>query len=227
MRQISMLQVIAAFPAARKLVGCRLIAALVLMLGTGLVRAQVRIEIPEDAPAGPPFYARVDRGVQTGIVPHTEEWGAVVFYRPATCVPPQFNLLNFFDVPGAFFCQPLAVEGFAVFPNAPPPVDIAPMQAKWYGLGAVSVWFASWPEIQAAAADDVLTLSELSVMSSLMRGTADFYRETLHPDPILPDDGSVQPKLTIVAHGTLEDGRRFSLSHSGNQSNYQTNISFD
>ncbi len=210
----------------RPVVSC-LIVAIALVLGTDLAPAQVRIEIPEDAPDGPPFYARVERSVHTDVVPHTDAWGAVVFYRPFACVPPEFNLLNFFDVPGAFFCQPLSVEGFVVFRNAPPPVDIAPMQAKWHGLGAVSVWFASWPEIQAAAADDVLTVNELIGMSSLLRGTADFFRETLHPTSILPDDGAVQPKLTIVARGTLEDGRRFSLSHSGNAGTLQTNISFD
>jgi hypothetical protein len=136
-------------------------AGLLALVGAAPAYAQVRTEFPEHDP-GPPFYARVERSsVHTEIVPHTEDWGAVVFYRALYCVPAEFNLLDLFDIPAAFFC-PLTIEGFEVWRNGPPPEDLAPMQAKFNGLGAVPVWFVSWPELQAAVADDVLTLAELA-----------------------------------------------------------------
>ena len=186
----------------------------------GSAQAQVRTQIPEEDP-GPPFYARVERSsVHTQIVPHTDEWAAIVFYRSPACVPPNFNLMDLFNVPGAFFCQ-LTIEGFEIWRNGPPPVDFAPMQAKFNGLGAVPVWFVSWSELQAAIADDVLTITELQTLSSLQKGTATFFRETLHPT-----GGANQPKLSITARGTLEDGRIFQLHHSGSVATVQTTISF-
>ncbi len=195
-----------------------MLAAFIMLAGSS--QAQVRTQIPEADP-GPPFYARVEKSsVHTQIVPHTNEWAAIVFYRSPACVPPNFNLMDLFDIPGAFFCE-LTIEGFEVWRNAPPPVDAAPMQARFNGLGAVPVWFVSWTELQAGVADGVLTITELQSMSSLQMGTATFFRETLHPT-----DGARQPKITIVAHGTLEDGRTFQLHHSGNVGTRQTTISF-
>lgn len=196
-------------------------AAALVALGTIPAWAQVRTPFPEED-AGPPFYARVERSsVHTEIVPHTGEWGAVIFYRLPSCVPPAFNLLDVFDVPGAFFC-PLTIEGFEVWRHGPPPADLAPMQARFNGLGAVPVWFASWVELQQAASDDVLTIGELLALPSLQTGNALFFRETLHAT-----GGAIQPKLTMVAIGTLGDGQSFYLHHSGGPGGRQTRISFD
>ena len=38
-----------------------------------------------------PFYARTIEG---------QKWTSVIFYRPPGCVPRDFNLVSFFDVPG-------------------------------------------------------------------------------------------------------------------------------
>ena len=67
--------------------------------GEGLVR----LSIP-DADPGPPFYARV--GLQ---VFDDGEWVAIPIYRSRPCIPPGFNLLEFFHFPeaagpGAFAC---------------------------------------------------------------------------------------------------------------------------
>lgn len=51
--------------------------------------------------------------------------------------------------------------------------------ANLHGLGAVPVWFVSWPEMQAALADDVLTV--LLSLPSLRIGSASFFKETQHP----------------------------------------------
>jgi hypothetical protein len=182
--------------------------------------AQVRTEIPTEDP-GPPFYARVERqAVHTDIVPHTDEWAAVVFYRDPACVPADFNLMDLFHVPNAFFCG-LTIDGFEIWRNGPPPIDFAPMMAEFRGLGSVPIWFVSWPELQAAVADDTLTITELAAMDSLVVGTATNFHETLHPT-----DGARNPSLIMTAKGTLSDGRTFRLQHSGNRGGIQTNISF-
>lgn len=184
------------------------------------VNGQVRTEIPGEDP-GPPFYARVERqAVHTEIVPHTDEWAAVVFYRNPACVPADFNLMDLFHVPNAFFCG-LTIDGFEIWRNGPPPIDPAPMMAEFNGLGAVPIWFVSWPELQAAVADDTLTMTELSAMDSLIVGSATNFHETLHPT-----GGAKNPKLIMTASGTLSDGRTFRLQHSGSQGGIQTNISF-
>ena len=70
---------------------------------------------------------------------------------------------------------------------------------------------ATYVEVQAAVADDVLTITELEAMASLQKGSASLFRETLHPSA-----GALNYQLTMVASGTLEDGRRFGLSHLEN-----------
>jgi hypothetical protein len=162
---------------------------------TGVARAQVRLDIPEQDP-GPPFYARI----RTGFVPHTDQWAAIIFYRQPGCVPPAFNLLNLFNPPAAFGC-PLTVDGFAIYDEAPVPPGAAPKLAKLFGLGAVPVWFVSWPELQSAMGDGVLTITELAALPSLRIASATLFRETLQPGPLPAGGGAQVPKMTIVASG--------------------------
>lgn len=193
-----------------------LLAALAVCatIGMGSVpdaRAAVRTVIPGEDP-GPPFYARIERpyaGGEPGGTIHSDEWAAIVFYRSPACVPPDFNLLDFFDVPAAFGCA-LTVEGFEVWANGGPPADEAPLHALLRGTGNVPVWFVSWPALQAAMADDVITISELSGMPSLRKGHASYFHETLHPT------GGAERgnKLEINASGTLVDGGAFRLHAS-------------
>jgi len=145
-----------------------------------------------------PFYARTDPPL-----PHTTEWGAIIFYRPPDCIPPDFNLLSFFD-PAAFACQPYTTDGFAIWKNGPE-TDPAPVQSKLFGLGAVPVWFVSWPALEGATADGVLTIGELESLSPLI-GSASFYEETLHPS-----GGNHPSMIESVARGTLADGRSFEM----------------
>jgi hypothetical protein len=190
------------------------------LLSTGTASAQIRTVIPDENP-GPPFYARIEReSVNTVSVPHTEQWAAIVFYRSPSCVPPDFNLMDIIHIPGAFGCS-LTIDGFAIFRNGPPPIDLAPMMVMLKGTGAVPIWFVSWPELQAAAADDELTIIELMAMDSLIVGTADTFHETLHPT-----GGAVNPRIVITARGTLSDGRTFHLQHTAGNNVAQTNISF-
>jgi hypothetical protein len=153
--------------------------------------------------ANPPFYARVERPFTI----HTDQWAAIVFYRPPACVPGGFNLLDFFDIPGAFFCGPLTVEGREMRKDSEP--SAAPFQALLKGLGAVPVWLVSWADMQAALADDVLTRVELESLPSLVTGTAFTFAEMLQPIPT-----RVPSRLVINAGGTLTDGRSFRLHYT-------------
>lgn len=204
----------------RKFYGSLALSAFIFAGLTATAAAQIRTEIPTEDP-GPPFYARIERqAAHTEIAPHTDEWAAIVFYRSPECVPPDFNLMDLFHVPQAFACQ-LTIDGFEIWRNGPPPIDFAPMMAVFRGTGSVPIWFVSWPQLQAAVADDNLTLTELMAMDSLIVGSANQFHETLHPT-----DGAVNPRLVITARGTLSDGRSFDLQHTGGNNRAQTNISF-
>ena len=179
------------------------VGALAMTSALGSVPASANVRIADDLV---PAYARIAAGPVTGGVEevfHTEDWAVIPFYRPPGCVPAGFNLLDFFDIPGAFFCGPQTVQTTTIWRNGPG-IDDAPIMAKSRGLGAMPVWFVSWPELEAAIADGELTISELGSLPSLLIGTASFYTETLHPGQ------AAQVPLTVfVARGTLEDGRSF------------------
>src|SRR5262245_53037929 len=130
-----------------------------------------------------------------------DEWAAIAFYRPPSSVPAEFNLLDTIDF--AALDQPLSVDGFAVFKDL---ADPAPKVAQARGNGAVPIWFVSTAELQAATADGILTIGELSALPSLRTGTATRYYEQNHIVGIHPVS-----HLTIMAQGTLDDGGSFSL----------------
>jgi hypothetical protein len=163
--------------------------------------AAIRTEFPSAEDPGPPFYARLEPGfvIQDG------NTVAIPFYRLPSCVPPSFNLLNFFDIPGAFFCG-LTVQGFDIWRNGPPPADLGPTHSEMRGLGAVPILFLSSSDLTAAKADGILTIGELMGLPSLRVGEADFYRETLHPEGV-----AQVPTKTIVALGRLAGGGAFQI----------------
>ena len=170
------------------------IVSLLLVVTPGAY-ANVRTEGGGDVP----FYARIERGE----IYHTDEWAAIVFYRPPECVPDDFDLLDFYDF-SAFDCAPPTTDGFFIWSGEP--WLSAPIQIHLHGLGAVPVWFVSWPELQDAIADDSLTMPELEGMPSLLTGSASFYKETLHPT-----GGAQIPMINFVAHGSLESGQSFKV----------------
>lgn len=182
-----------------------IVAAIAIALSAGAMPAAANVRI-DDTPV--PFYARISGPAVVGgdgQVLHTDEWAAIPFYRPPECVPADFNLLDFFDIPGAFACGPQTVQTATVWRNGPE-TDEGPIHARSFGLGAVPVWFVSLPELEAAIADGELTIGELGALPSLILGEATFYSETLHPLPFAQND-----RLVIVARGSLEDGRTFQL----------------
>lgn len=173
------------------------------------------VAFPEEAP-GPPYYARIS----SDGAPQTEQWAAIIFYRDPSCVPSNFNLLEFFDIPRAFGC-PLTIEGFEIWENGPGQ-DPAPILVKSRGLGAVPVWFISPQELDAAMADGVLTIGELSALPSVQVGAAHRFQEVLHPT-----QAARNGKLTITASGSSSNGRTFQLQVSASRNTPRhVNITF-
>ena len=119
--------------------------------------------------------------IERGLALHDGPSAAVLFYRDPTCVPEDFNLLDgqdlvgFPDSPRAFTC-PLTVDGFGVWKQGPP-VDLVPQHVLTRGTGAVPVWFMAWSELDAAMADDVVTMGELRALASLRVGYAIHFEE--------------------------------------------------
>lgn len=178
----------------RRLIG---VALTLVVLGVAApVQAQIHLNVPEDIE--PPVYAALDRG----FLPHTEEWAVVVFYRTPECVPTDFNLLDFFDLTDRPFLCALHIESRTNWVSLDDPY---PAESFLWGTGAVPVWFVRWPELQAAVADDVLTVGELAALPSLLVGSASFFHESVRND-IRGQRGGNE---ALVASGTLADGRSF------------------
>jgi hypothetical protein len=191
--------------------------ALGATVGAVLLQAAVRVNFPSEVP-GPPFYAFLERP-PLGEIFRDGDWAAIPFVRDPSCIPPTFNLLDTNDLvpafgnvgpPRAFLCA-LTVNGFAIFKNGPPPIDPAPIQTYYSGLGQVPVWFVRWTDLQAAIADDVLTIAELRSLPSLIVGSASFFEAIGQPGTLRPQ-GFGNGKIEVVALGTLSDGRRFTFT---------------
>lgn len=183
--------------------------------------ANVVTMVPEEN-AGPPAYSQIQGtpgpADEPYFIPHDEKWAAIPFLRDTACVPPDFNLLDFNDFTPAFpggpprpIICPLTVEGFAIWRNGPPPIDMVPIFSQLHGTGGVPVWFVDWNELQGVLGDGDLTLTELVSMQSLMIGYADYYKETVQPGINRPQ-GPGNGKIQITATGFLPDGRSFQMS---------------
>ena len=195
--------------ARRRWTSRAVVAVLAVLMSAGVSAgagvAAVQQPIPDEQ-AGPPYYARLENDVI-----RTDEWVAIPFYRDPACVPADFNLLQFFDIPGAFSC-PLTVDGLVIWENGPPPQDQAPIHQSLHGTGDVPVWFVSWTDMEPAMSDGVLTIVELAALPSLQVGSADYFHETLHPT-----GGAQRGKIQLTASGVLDDGRSFRLHVSATE----------
>lgn len=166
-----------------------------------------------------PFYARIEP--EPGRMMHDGEWAMVYLYRPAECIPPDFDLLAFFhlpseDDPGAFACGPPTTDGVGYWENGPE-TDFAPISTVHDGLGSVPVWFVDTVQYREAM-EDGLTISELESLD-LRKGTASEFHEVLYPDPGYG--------LSVSASGELEDGTRFEARHRYAEGKQEvTNIEF-
>ncbi|MCK6582892.1 MAG: hypothetical protein L6Q49_07325 [Anaerolineales bacterium] len=165
----------------------------------------VRIEANGEVP----FYARIGENETFS----NGEWTVIVFYRSPDCIPAEFNLNQFFhfpdnDGPGAFACTPPTTTSIEYWANGPQ-TDPAPLIAEMTGRGAVPVWFIAQSEVEAALADGVVTIGELTESPSLLKGEAATYTELLHPS-----QSNAQSLIQFTAEGALEDGRSFMVDVS-------------
>ena len=99
-----------------------------------------------------------------------------------------------------------------------PDTDPAPKLTEVHGLGAVPVWFVSWPALQTAIADDTLTIGELASLQPLV-GSARSFHETLRPTGVVKIS-----TIELNATGTLDDGRSFHLHALGEAEEPGSNI---
>jgi hypothetical protein len=125
---------------------------------------------------GPRYYALFQRG----FVPNDNGWAGIVVVRSPSCVPAGFNLLDWFDAPPTAGACTLTVAGGAWWHDVLVP---PPFQTRAHGLGAVPIYFVRWSELQAAIADDVITIGELESLPSLLIGEATFFEQITHNTP--------------------------------------------
>jgi hypothetical protein len=166
--------------------------------------APIRLRFP--GPGDPPLYSEL----APDFLFHNDRDAAVVFWREPECVPDDFNLLEVLDLTAAFpggpprsLLCPLTVEGVDVWHD--PATDPFPFQLEVRGSGAVPIWFFSWSELEAAAADGQVTITELESLPSLRIGHADFYQESIRNS----NQGQRHASSSTVARGTMTDGRGF------------------
>jgi len=97
---------------------------------------------------------------------------------------------------------------------------MAPMLQVLNGKGAVPVWFVKWDEMEPAL-DDGLKIGELAGLPSLVKGSASFYHETLHPY-----GGSIKNHMVLDAQGLLETGTGFNFHAEHTEANFKVSIKF-
>ena len=176
---------------------------------SALAQSPLKLDFPSVSP-GIPAYARLELLIPDFDVPKNTRWAAIVFYRDPGCIPGNFNLGMFFDLPsaggpGAFGCE-LLVEGHELWANGPG-IDLGPLYVlSRNSTPNLPVWFVAWPELRALFDTGSVTMAALEALPSLVRGSAWSFVEQLHPNGIAPD-----PAITMKARGRLEDGGRFEL----------------
>ena len=164
-------------------------------------RADIRLSVPKEIQ--PSAYTSPN-GLSSflpGVI-HDGEWAAIPFYRPPECVPLGFNLLDWFDGSMAAIDCPFLLEGFGIWPGTEP--TGLPKATQLRGRGAVPVWFVKTVDLAEAMSDGELTILELASLRFAAQLGQRAYMRNGHWDGPHPNSHS-----TIVASGTLEDGRSF------------------
>jgi len=160
---------------------------------------------PSPERPGPPFYANFS----ADFIPTDDGTVGIAFLREPSCIPTDFNLLLLFDVPAAFGCE-LTIEGKLWWYD--PETDPFPFQERYYGLGAVPIYFVDEAELAAATQDGVLTIGELQALPSLLIGFADSYLDVVHNSN---QGGAGKGHSALNASGTiLQSGLPFYFHYT-------------
>jgi hypothetical protein len=184
------------------------VAAAALALGiacaTESAYANDRLEIPGDDP-GIPAYAQFGIDPVNGayFILHDDRWAVIPFYREPDCVPKDFNLVEFLDVPACFSC-PLTVAGFSLLDPAGMPL-FGRSSGPAEGHPFVTIYMVKFDELLAAIADDTLTIVGLQALPSLMIGHADFFEEVIGLGHMTDDGQYTSCHYELTARGTLEN----------------------
>lgn len=158
------------------------------------------VEFPGDNP-GPPFYANFN----ASFIPTADGRVGILFVRDPSCIPPNFDLLSWFDPPAAFGCD-LTIEGKLWYDD--PATDPFPYTVQHWG-SEVPVYFVDRAELDEGLSGG-LTIGELQGMESLLIGTAERYRQVIHNS----NHGASFGHEGLTASGTLEDGRAFKFRYN-------------
>jgi hypothetical protein len=110
-----------------------------------------------------------------------------------------FNLLDFIDVPGAFFCGPLTVQAG----DAQGRRSVRRPYQSSMKVWRRSVWLVTWPNYGPIAGS--ITIAELESLPSLVKSTAATFEGDNQPLPTRPS------RLVMNAQGAA-DGRSFLLA---------------
>ncbi len=168
-----------------------------------------QLDFPLNSP-GVPAYARLELLVPNFDVPNNNRWAAIVFYRDPACVPPDFNLGQFFHPPGpggpgAYAC-PLLVEGHEIWDTRPRP-GLSPIYVRTRNaVPNLPIWFVAWDELRPILESGQVFIGDITALPSLIRGSAHWYEEALYPN------GAAKiPGITLRSEGNLEDGGKFWL----------------
>jgi len=129
--------------------------------------------------------------------------------RDPACIPPDFNLLDMWDLPAAFEC-PFLLGGQEWWYE--PLVDI-PFKCVYVleNDGSVPVYFVDLAELDSEIADDQLTLGELETFSSLKVGQATYVKNDILNSNAPDSDGRGHGVMTAI--GTLQESGEFFYVH--------------
>lgn len=124
----------------------------------------IEVPFPSEQDPGPPFYARVFKWPETELILEVDGKVFIPFIRQLACVDPDFNLLEFFHVPDAFFC-PLSVAGSGLIePDAP----LGTFPAIAFAEGDnVEMWIVEKSALDAAMANGTMTIADLDTLQPL------------------------------------------------------------
>lgn len=156
-----------------------------------------------------PFWARMGSGELFGI-PTTDEYGIIFFYikDPAGTIPPDFNLLSFWDSRANDPSVHSSVKGTTWhIPDHPVPPYMTLLEDKI----PVPFWIITIDQVHQVIADGIVTIVELEGLSPApMKGFSKDFTQLLHPG------GGGAPVeeigLDISAFGHLKYGRKFYYS---------------
>jgi hypothetical protein len=101
-------------------------------------------------------------------------------------------------------------ERFCDLEKWPSPLDFIPLEEHDQGLGAVPVWFVKLSEIQAATADNKLTITEILAMPSLRKGLASEFQLVELYGGLRPQ-GFGNGSIEVTAKGLFQDGTPFQF----------------